>query len=84
MNKKRRVNIDPGYISDSKLILTTTKDYFHRIYLGHGIYAEVTLRWRKGGFEPFEWTYPDYRSKEYIKILNTIRNNYMNHKKPRR
>ena len=74
---KRRINIDPGYISDSKLILATTKDYFHRIYLGHGIYAEVTLRWRKSCFEPFEWTYPDYRSREYIDILNTIRNNYM-------
>lgn len=80
VNKKRRVNIDPGYISDSKLILATTKDYFHRIYLGCGIYAEVTLRWRKGSFEPFEWTYPDYRSEEYINILNTIRNNYKNHK----
>ena len=76
-NKKRRINIDPGYISDSKLVLTTTKDYFHRIYLNYGIHAEVTLKWRKGGFEPFEWTYPDYRSREYIEILNTIRNNYM-------
>ena len=79
--KKRQINIDPGYVSDSKLIMATTKDYFHRIYLGHGIYAEVTLKWRKGGFEPFEWTYPDYRSKKYIGILNTIRNNYMNHAK---
>lgn len=77
VNKKRRINIDPGYVSDSKLILATTKDYFHRIYLNHGIYAEVTLKWRKGGFEPFEWTYPDYRSKDYIDILNTIRNNHM-------
>ncbi|MDP2920870.1 MAG: DUF4416 family protein [Candidatus Omnitrophota bacterium] len=73
---KRRINIDPGYISDSKLILATTKDYFHRIYLRNGIYGEVTLRWRKGGFEPFEWTYPDYKSTEYITILNTIRNNF--------
>jgi len=74
VNKKRRVNIDPGYISDSKLVLATTKDYFHRIYLGRGIYAEITLRWRKGSFEPLEWTYPDYRSKEYTAILNNIRN----------
>jgi hypothetical protein len=76
-NKKRRINIDPGYISDSKLILATTKDYFHRIYLNHGIYAEVTLRWKKSSFEAFEWTYPDYRSREYINILNHIRNLYM-------
>lgn len=76
-DKKRRINIDPGYVSDSKLVLATTKDYFHRIYLNYGIYAEVTLKWRKGGFEPFEWTYPDYRSKEYIDILNHIRNFFM-------
>jgi len=76
-DKKRRVNIDPGYVSDSKLILATTKDYFHRIYLNHGIYAEVTLMWRKGGFKPFEWTFPDYRSKEYIDVFNAIRNAYM-------
>ncbi|OIO34148.1 MAG: hypothetical protein AUJ70_01700 [Candidatus Omnitrophica bacterium CG1_02_40_15] len=76
-NLRRRINIDPGYISDSKLVLATTKDYFHRVYLHHGIYAEVTLRWRKSSFEPFEWTYPDYRSKVYIDILNTIRNMYV-------
>ena len=76
-DKKRRINIDPGYISDAKLVLATTKDYFHRIYLSRGIYAEVTLKWRKGGFEPSEWTYPDYRSKEYIDILNHIRSIHM-------
>ncbi|MFA5389738.1 MAG: DUF4416 family protein [Candidatus Omnitrophota bacterium] len=78
-DKKRRINIDPGYISDSKLVLATTKDYFHRIYLQNGIFAEVTLRWRRGGFEPFEWTYPDYRSAEYTGILNHIRNIYQSH-----
>jgi len=77
VGRKRRINIDPGYVSDSKLVLATTKDYFHRIYLNHGIFAEVTLRWRKGGFEPFEWTYPDYKSKVYMNILNTIRHIHM-------
>ena len=73
---KRQINIDPGYISDAKLILATTKDYYHRIYLNKGIYAEVTLFWKKDSFQPFEWTYPDYRSVEYINILNNIRNAY--------
>lgn len=73
----RQINLDPGYVSDSKLILATTKDYFHRIYLKNGIYAEVTLVWKKGAFEPFEWTYPDYKSVEYINIFNNIRNAYM-------
>jgi hypothetical protein len=77
VDKKRRINIDPGYVTDSKLVLATTKDYFHRICLGYGIYAEVTLMWRKGSFRPFEWTYPDYRSEAYTDILNIIRNAYM-------
>jgi len=74
---KRLINIDPGYISDSKLILATTKDYFHRIYLNKGVYAETTLAWRKGGFRPFEWTYPDYKTADYIDILNAVREAYM-------
>ncbi|MBU1006860.1 MAG: DUF4416 family protein [Candidatus Omnitrophica bacterium] len=71
---KRRVNLDPGYISDSKFVLATTKDYSHRLYLSKGIYAEITLTWRKGGFQPLDWTYPDYRTKDYINTLSTIRN----------
>lgn len=74
----RQINIDPGYISDSKLVLATTKDYYHRIYLKHGIYAEVTLVWKKGSFHAFEWTYPDYKTVEYAAILNKIRELYMN------
>lgn len=78
---RRRLNIDPGYISDSKFILATTKDYFHRIYLGKGIYGDVTLFWRKGSFQPFKWTYPDYKTSAYINILNEIRNSYMGQRK---
>lgn len=73
----RQVNLDPGYISDSKLMLASTKDYFHRIYLNHGIYAEITLFWKNNTFQPFEWTYRDYQTKEYIDILNYVRNAFM-------
>jgi len=74
---KRRINIDPGYITDAKLILATTKDYSHRVYLNKGVYAEVTLYWHKNSFNPFQWTYPDYRTPAYIELLNKIRNKYM-------
>jgi hypothetical protein len=57
----RMVNIDPGAVSLSNLILVSTKDYSHRIYLGRGIYAEVTLLYRQRQFVPLDWTYPDYR-----------------------
>jgi len=58
---RRRVNLDPGYITLSRVVLATTKDYSHRIYLGDGIYAEVTLRYQNGSYFPLPWTYPDYR-----------------------
>ncbi len=72
-DKCRRINIDPGYLDLSKLILATTKDYTHRIYLNNGIYAEVTLFYKDKKFCYWEWTYPDYRTGEYIEIFNNIR-----------
>ncbi|MDH4210524.1 MAG: DUF4416 family protein [candidate division WOR-3 bacterium] len=60
-NGGRMVNIDPGAVSLSNLILASTKNYSHRIYLGSGIYAEVTLIYKQKQFMPLDWTYPDYR-----------------------
>lgn len=73
-NGRRCVNIDPGYLTLSKLVLATTKDHQHRIYLQKGIFAEVTLRFRKRSFTPWEWTYPDYATPSYIAIFNLMRN----------
>jgi len=74
---KRRINLDPGYISQSKLVLATTKNHSHRIYLCKGIYGEVTLRYQSKAFLPWEWTYPDYRTEEYREILEEIRRIYV-------
>ena len=76
VEKKRRINIDPGYLELSKLVLATTKDYSHRIYLGGGIYGEVTLYYRNATFIAWEWTYPDYKTDTYIQIFNQIRGIY--------
>ena len=73
----RPINLDPGYLASSKLILASTKDYSHRIYLKKGIYAEVTLRYSRGAFEPLPWTFPDYRSKGYIDFFTETRTLYM-------
>lgn len=75
--EKRRINIDPGYIAQEKLVLATTKNYDHRPYLQKGIYAEVTYRFHKGSFEALEWTYPDYKIPESISTFNAIRKIYM-------
>ena len=70
---KRPVNLDPGYLTLSKVVLATTKDYSHRLYLSAGIYAEVTLRFHKGRYDPWEWTYRDYRTDEYAAFFLDMR-----------
>lgn len=69
----RRVNLDPGYMTLAKFVLATTKDHSHRIYLQQGIYAEVTLTYRDKAWQPWPWTYPDYRTEAYRRILQDIR-----------
>jgi hypothetical protein len=73
ISRRRLINIDPGYLDKAKLILASTKDYAHRIYLNKGIFAEVALSYRGNSFSVNDWSYPDYRSKEYIDIFNQIR-----------
>lgn len=70
---QRPVNLDPGYLSLSKLVLATTKDYSHRIYLGGGIYAESTLHYEAGGWRPWPWTYPDYADSRYHAFFERVR-----------
>lgn len=71
--QKRQINIDPGFLSLGKVILATTKNYIHRVYLGKGIFAEATLFYKDATFMSWPWAYPDYQSKEYIAIFNSIR-----------
>jgi hypothetical protein len=65
----RPVNLDPGYLELGKLVLASTKNHCHRIYLRDGIYAEVTLVYRDKAFRGFEWTFPDYRTEEYHRFF---------------
>lgn len=69
----RKINIDPGVLTLSNLILASTKDYSHRIYLGKGIYAEVTLIYKNKTFSPLEWTYPDHQEKIAIEFFEKAR-----------
>ena len=75
--RQRRINIDPGYICLERLVLATGKNYIHRIYLQKGIYADLTLVFKRGGFAPLEWTYPDYADSEMIERFNVVRSRYL-------
>jgi hypothetical protein len=72
----RPLNLDPGYLTEAKLVLATTKDRDHRLYLDRGIYAEVTLHFHRGAWRPREWTYPDYRRSEYHRFFDRCRDYY--------
>ncbi|MDZ7370138.1 MAG: DUF4416 family protein [candidate division KSB1 bacterium] len=76
INDKRTVNIDPGYIEAAKLVLASTKNFSHRIYIGQGIYGDLQLTWRKGGFQANPCTYPDYRDERVLSFFNSVRNDY--------
>ncbi|HWR58136.1 MAG TPA: DUF4416 family protein [Thermodesulfovibrionales bacterium] len=70
---KRNINLDPGYITPSKVVLASTKNYSHRIYIGKGIFAEVTLVYKDGKYRPHLFTYRDYASDEYAEIFQKAR-----------
>jgi hypothetical protein len=75
VNGKRTINLDPGYMTLAKLVLATTKDYSHRIYLTDGIFAEVSLSFSKDKqhYVPFAHTYKDYFDERYLRLFSIAR-----------
>ncbi len=80
----RLVNIDPGYIGLERLVLATGKNYVHRIYLRKGIYADLTLIYKKGSFRSLDWTYKDYANPKMIEMFNNVRKRYTEQLKERK
>ncbi len=74
----RPINLDPGYIEQSKVVLASTKNFFHRILVSKGIYAEVTLHYQSKRWQDFPWTFPDYKSSHYQEYLSSLRALYRN------
>jgi len=66
---KRSINLDPGYLNLSNVVLASTKNYAHRIYLNKGIYAEVTLIYKDDTYKPHLFTYSDYQDKTHVDIF---------------
>jgi hypothetical protein len=74
---RRLVNLDPGYIFAGGLVLSTAKFSGHRLYIGQGLWGELTLHYHRGSFEARPWTYMDYQRPEVIALLETIRRSYL-------
>jgi len=75
-SNKRKINLDPGYLALERFVLATGKNYTHRIYIGDGVYADLTLIYQKGDFQILPWTYPDYAKENIRSFLMQVRNKY--------
>ncbi len=73
----RPVNIDPGYLCHSKLVLFSTKDFSHRIYIADSIFAEITLVYSGNAFATHPWTFPDYKTEQYRNFFALVRSAYV-------
>lgn len=73
---ERPVNLDPGYLEESKVVLASTKNFYHRIYVGEGIYAEVTMHWEEHQWQMLPWTFPDFRTRRYDAFFSALRRLY--------
>ncbi len=74
---KRRINIDPGYLLRERFVLATGKNFAHRIYIGQGIYADLTLLYQEKAFRTLPWTYPDYADSIIQSFLIQVRKRYV-------
>ncbi len=77
LSVKRSINLDPGYLNTSKLVLVTTKDYSHRVYIGNDMYAEATLHYCYDKWNSWGYTYPDYASGDYDRFLSAAREKFI-------
>jgi hypothetical protein len=73
---RRPLNLDPGYLEESKIVLASTKNFYHRILLSEGIYGEVTLHFSAGRWQAFPWTFPDFRGGRYDDFFTRLRRIY--------
>jgi len=75
----RKINLDPGYLDSSKLVLVSTKNFSHRVYLDKGIYGEVTLIYSGDNFQPLPYTFPDYKTEAYLALFKEARTIFKEH-----
>jgi hypothetical protein len=74
---ERPINLDPGYIDPPNLVLASTKNRQHRIYLRNGIYAEITLTFQGDAWTSHRFTFPDFKSGAYDHFLKRVRDRHL-------
>jgi hypothetical protein len=71
-NGRRRVNLDPGYLSEANVIIATAKNHYHRVPLRDGIYAHMEYVLKDGRLNFLPWTYPDFRTDAYVDFFKRL------------
>lgn len=69
----RKINLDVGYLDLHKVVLASMKPAGQKIHLARGVYADLSLRYARGGYQPLEWTFLDLRDGRYSADLLSIR-----------
>lgn len=77
VDNKRLANLDAGYLDHNKIVLASAKDAGQKVYLDKGIYADLAGRYKAGKYQPFEWSFPDFRDGRYDVDLVAVRKIYM-------
>lgn len=75
--RQRSVNIDPGILTAERIVLATSKNFTHRIYIGSGVHADLSLIYQGKSFRELPWTFADYKKKEVIEFWNQVRSVFM-------
>jgi hypothetical protein len=73
----RPVNIDPGNLTASAVVMATAKDFAHRIPLAKGIYAHLEFLFTRTGVRTLDWTYPDLRREPPQAYFRAVRETYL-------
>ncbi|MFM2095165.1 MAG: hypothetical protein RIS70_2289 [Planctomycetota bacterium] len=73
----RKVNLDVGYLDHNKVVLASVKFAGQKIHLGQGIYADLVARYEANKYQPFPWTFPDFKTGRYDVDLVAIRTRYL-------
>ncbi|RPJ03325.1 MAG: DUF4416 family protein, partial [Spirochaetaceae bacterium] len=77
----RKVNLDPGILDYDKFVLASAKYNGQKVYLDMGIWADLTLHYEKGKFDPYPWSFPDFKSRIYDGAFMEMRRLYKDRRK---